>query len=353
MSYGLRNRILSFQFLRAVAFICVFLGHFGVFSYAGVFSDWAVSSFYILSGFLNVYHYTSDENEPILHARYAVNKIRKLYPLYIITTILAALLQIYHDSSNSSLDFFYIKATIIRIMMNVLLVSNWFPRSDFFYPYNIVTWFISNLFLYYFFTPWIISIYKRRISKALHRGCNVVVDVFLCLTYMVFLCIVFYHFLFAKENYWWFTYENPFLRIGDYVSGVIIGWYCIFKEKTNLSNRYNLFHFIISIIFSIILVVFRMHFISESFVVFSRGFYFLIPSCYLIYALSNMNVSLDKNNHLHFLLNLLFYIGNQSAYLYLIHVPIIGMVHGILVRIGIDNLGIWIISSASLSFTCC
>lgn len=88
-----KRKIDSLQTLRAVAFIGIFLNHAG----SNIqWAAWGVSVFFTLSGFLMYYQYEDKELECSVknNMSFSLNKIKKLYPLHIITMICAALLYI-------------------------------------------------------------------------------------------------------------------------------------------------------------------------------------------------------------------------------------------------------------------
>ena len=91
-----QEKIRSLQLLRGLAFLGICLGHFGdrVIIHSN-FAGWGVTVFFVMSGFLNMIHGYSDEtHNGVIDIRYSIKKIRKLYPLLFVTTIIAFLLEI-------------------------------------------------------------------------------------------------------------------------------------------------------------------------------------------------------------------------------------------------------------------
>lgn len=83
------KKLPSLQPLRAIAFIGIFFLH------AGALVNWsslAVSTFFVLSGFLMVYTYIDRDIDLTLKGCFcfALSKIKKLYPLHILMLLLAA-----------------------------------------------------------------------------------------------------------------------------------------------------------------------------------------------------------------------------------------------------------------------
>lgn len=95
-----KQKILSIQALRGYAIIGVFLCHEHVFDAGG---PMGVSIFFILSGFLLTYKqdYPNDSNCFYENLIFAINKIKKLYPLHIATMIVGILLELYYGVHNT------------------------------------------------------------------------------------------------------------------------------------------------------------------------------------------------------------------------------------------------------------
>ena len=85
------KRIESLQALRTLAFLGIFFVHSGFFI---SWSNLGVSVFYVMSGFLMIYTYGERAFDITIKNNlvFSVNKIKKLYPLHIITMICAAIL---------------------------------------------------------------------------------------------------------------------------------------------------------------------------------------------------------------------------------------------------------------------
>ena len=92
---GKKGRIESLQIVRGIAFLLLYLFH-AIRTFPGEgriyrffatgLGTWGVSVFFVLSGFLMVYSYWDRPPQAALmsSARFALNKIAKLYPLHII-----------------------------------------------------------------------------------------------------------------------------------------------------------------------------------------------------------------------------------------------------------------------------
>ena len=107
------ERINSIQGLRAIAFLAIFISHTGIGS-LGALGAWGVSVFFVLSGFLMMYNYYNKESIPKFGFRFAWNKIKKLYSLHVITTILAAIYYVIIGNS--------ILKTLLDVVIHLLLI---------------------------------------------------------------------------------------------------------------------------------------------------------------------------------------------------------------------------------------
>lgn len=86
----MREKINSLQGLRVIAMLIIFLYHTELFP----FGHFAVTFFFILSGFVAYYSDTSKDTLSLKESIiYSLKKIEKFYPIYFFTVILAAVLK--------------------------------------------------------------------------------------------------------------------------------------------------------------------------------------------------------------------------------------------------------------------
>lgn len=218
------NRILSLQALRALAFLGIF------FSHAGFFVSWpalGVSAFFVMSGFLLEYRHYDDELDTSLRgcADYSWRRIRKQYPLHIITMLFAVALNVFQIVTGG-LGLRSWLSLAFKMVLNTFLVQSLFPHGYVAASLNGVAWYLSaSLFLYFAF-PFI----TRKL-----KNLGIIQSALLCLIILaaqVGLCGLALHFVDATSPvYTWFSYIFPAFRLGDFITGIVVGK--VFRERKN------------------------------------------------------------------------------------------------------------------------
>lgn len=218
-----QGRIKSIQALRALAFLGIFFLHA---DFVISWSDLGVSIFYVLSGFLMTRTYENQEMDLSVRGRlrFSVNKIKKLYPLHIITMIfaiiLSAVLLVAHGDG--------IKAYIGLLgntVLHVFLLQSWVPQLSVNVSLNGVAWYLSATLFLYFMFPHIVSYIRKKRDKFLIIICLAI----LCI--QILSCIPWIYF--ADESgfvYIWFMYCFPVFRLGDFFIGCCLGR--IYRKNT-------------------------------------------------------------------------------------------------------------------------
>lgn len=139
------NRITSVSGIKAVALILVFVWHTGVLK-APDLGARMCELFFVCSGVLEAlnhhgkYSYTLDETVSIVKS-----KLAKLYPLYFVTFLMAALL------GGVGLKEWTIADNTTAAVLNLLMMQTWFSNLQF--SFNGVSWFVADLMLCYLITP--------------------------------------------------------------------------------------------------------------------------------------------------------------------------------------------------------
>ncbi len=146
-----KGKIYSLQIIRAMAFLGVFLSHTDIKIFRA-FGWWGVEVFFVLSGFLMMYQYADrcigcSLTKNII---FGICKIKKLYPLYIITTFLM-------------FEYFWFcnptayspREMIARLIFNIGLVQEYIPIV--FRTINGAAWFLCAILLFYTIFPWILK----------------------------------------------------------------------------------------------------------------------------------------------------------------------------------------------------
>jgi peptidoglycan/LPS O-acetylase OafA/YrhL len=221
----------SLQALRAVACLTVFLNH----CYIGNIVEWGVSVFFVMSGFLlTAGQLDKGMATPSLASleclRFAWGKIKKLYPLYIITLLPILALDIYNAVSGAS-DF----GTIIKeLVLSALLIQSWFPAHSM--AFNGVAWYLSTAFFLYFCFPCIMSCVSKYHGK---KPAYIAIALLLigeaalsCLAQVLPRIVPFLFSSVADGDFaTWFTYIFPVFRLIDFSLGCNLGYIFVNRNK--------------------------------------------------------------------------------------------------------------------------
>lgn len=227
-----RKREDQLQFLRFLAFLNVFIAHAEVwlfFSYpASHCSKSAVSFFFILSGGLTGYAGFGKERKLSIGAIGANmgKKLRKLYPLYFVTMLVPVLFSELPEQL-AALDFVSAKAMLVQLGKNLLLIQSWFTEG--YFSINGVGWFLSTLmFLNLWNLPalWLLNrLYRHPRGRYL---LPVGLVGFLGIT-------VVYCYVTQGWDMEFFHYIFPPARLGEYFSGMILG-FLLARFKSNIGS---------------------------------------------------------------------------------------------------------------------
>lgn len=308
------NRIESLQALRTWAFIGIFFEH------AAAPIKWAglgVSVFFILSGFLLMYGYMERDLDCSLRSnlRFMLGKIKKLYPLHIITMLAVAVLVIVQAliglQVGTAREFFR------NMFLNVSLLQAWYPDSSVGMSFNGVAWFLSVMVLLYFIFPWIC----KWIKSIKNRIFLVIIPVAAVLLQMLILGLMFDK-MGAIDFYMWFMYVFPPMRIVEFITGVCLGR--AFKERKE-ERPGTAFWTVIecaALAFTIlIMALIHPELSANPFIQAfeTAGSRFIIAGVFWIYLFA-----VKKGLITRFLSNRIFvFIGNLSSDMFLIHTVII------------------------------
>lgn len=304
------GRIESLQALRAIAFIGIFLTHAGA-PYA--WPALGVSVFYAMSGFLMTFKHINDELDYSLKGRvlFSLKRIKKLYPLHILTMICAIVLNL-AVIIHAGITLKRLVVLAGEIVLNVFLMQTWVPYSSINFSLNGVAWYLSVTMFLYFMFPAIQRFIKKKSIKSLWLMSLIILAVqyISCLPWIYFL---------GNDSpiYIWFMYCFPVFRLGDFFVGCTLG-----KQYAN-SQSHN-FSFVkmsvIEVVMTLVAVgVFAWLKIEQSnlfLLAMHNSTTIFIPIAVIwIYLFTINNGIITK-----ILTNRLFmFIGNISAYTFLIH----------------------------------
>ena len=207
------------QFLRFVAFFCVFADHadtWKFFEFPPLRGEQAVSFFLILGGLVTGYSYYGRDIQ--LGAKeickHVWNKVRKIYPLYFFTTVLTL---IYSGIPAMIVEQNYtgIGALLKNLLCNLLLIQAWLPGNHL--HFNGVGWYMScMMFLYALNLP--IMYLLNKVDKHPKRY---VLFVFLLGSFMFGTAAFCYLTQSYDMSYWHLAF--PPARMGEYLAGMVLG----------------------------------------------------------------------------------------------------------------------------------
>ena len=301
------------QGLRCLAFLGIFIEHCGI----NALGCWCVSVFFVMSGFLNGIK-KSDQNVYSLRIGEKIGgvfrKIKKLYPLHIVTLVLSIV--VYYIVLNSRVvrNVFLF---IIQFVANIGLFQSLIPRSDCYFAFNSVSWYLSTyvfiLIIFSFFEPFLA---RKRSNKKL-----LIIAAILIFIEIVISTIL----LFVGDNIptivsddivKWITYISPFYRFFDYSIAFIMGRIFINKSTSILSVKQICFLQMFAFALIPFLQIIYYNGVNNSIMdPFRYSLLFLPDAIILVLA-----CAFDKGPISDFLSNKMFlFIGKISGYAFLIH----------------------------------
>lgn len=185
--------IATLQSLRFIFVMMIFMSHF---AYHGMCTfdaggDCGVAFFFMLSGFVLSRRYGSEIREgSFQYGRFLKRRFMKLYPLHLLCLVFFLAL------ARPRLD--------LSVLLNVLLLQSWVPRSDYYFSCNSVSWFLSCLFFCYLLFPFA----YRRVSRW-----------WVSLVLVVYIAVLL---LTPYEKVNAILYVNPLVRFVDFYIGIAL-----------------------------------------------------------------------------------------------------------------------------------
>lgn len=309
----MKQKVNSLQAVRGIAFLAVFFTHCEVIFNMG---GWGVSVFFVLSGFLMAYQYSDrmERQYSISESiQFGIQRIKKLYPLHILMTIVSLPITIVQMVMKIS-DISMIKL-MEQIFLQITLLQTWIPIQDYYFSLNGLSWYLSvALFLYIMF-PHVLQKQKEKSNRQLAMDSIILYAVIWSL---IILSVMIFP---DNEGYkTYFTYVFPPLRLCDFTIGCNFGLLFL-REKGNISTKKATFIegvTIAAIAVSVIFLNSNPSGLVANILSHSTGLY-LPTSVALVYIFA-----LNKGLFSKVLTNrLLIYLGDISSYGYLIHQRII------------------------------
>lgn len=251
-------------------------------------------------------------------------KIKKLYPLHIITLFYIAITVIISQWNNLNLK--HAVLNLFSFFANITLTQSWFPSKIVFFSYNGVAWYLSVCVFLYFAFPFINKTLKKLSNKSL-----IIIAVVIYLTQMVLsvgvnMIPVNICFLDISESFYdWITYTLPIFRAGDFTIGCILGYLYISKKtefeseaQKNDTAKYTFFEIIVLIVLSVALYLSKIYLWHNSKLMdglLNTTIVFLPSSVLLVYVFAK-----NKGLITRALTNrVTVYLGDISSFIFLFH----------------------------------
>lgn len=216
--------IKSLQGLRVISMLIIFMWHCG---YSNFKAGIPVTFFFILSGFLSYITYKDKKEESIVIASidYCKIKLKRIYPIHLITFLISVPLRIKIILNNFGKE-------IIVMITHLLLIQSIIPITHFYFNYNESAWYVSTLMFCYLFT----QILVKMINRIQNMNKNLFKSIFLLLVTLVVQTVLYKVFNNTKLSQW-FLYISPFYRILDYFMGMLVGFIWINTRKDINFNK--------------------------------------------------------------------------------------------------------------------
>ena len=315
----------------------VFGEHSGFFKLLGIpiFMELSLMSiFLMMSGFLMYYSYAQRDltSNIVDNAKFAIGKIKKLYPLHVETALIQLVFNIifYFDIFVGHPEWF--AGYSFRVCINLALLQAWFPdRVKYTFFLNGPSWFLSVMLFAYFMFPLILKLIKR--LGTIRNNAIAIVVIFAVAYIATIICGLIAGFnVDVTENvnqndvFLWFTMNSPIMRLTDFMIGCIIGFIYSERRKNKdidakahskgLWTFLEIMAFVYFLVISVILVY--LFFMLGDFGI---AFVFCPPGLPCLLGLPVLLVCIYERGYLSklFTWKPLVYLGDISMYTYLIH----------------------------------
>ncbi|MCE8622009.1 acyltransferase [Bacteroides fragilis] len=251
-----------------------------------------VSFFFVLSGFIIAYNYQKKLSESRMTKRsFWVARIARIYPLHVLTLLIAAALGGYVIASGFT-DWSK------HFLASLTLTNAYIPKADYFFSFNSPSWSLCCEQLFYFCFPFLVPMAKN------YKG--------LFCVFLISAILVIVGMYFTPESdikgYW---YVNPIARFPDFIVGMLL-----FQLYDRLKNK-NITSFQGSIIEIISIVLFLVFYLYAAEVpkVYRYSCYYWLPIAFIL-----ISFSLQKGWVSRLLSNRILVIGGEISFsFYLIH----------------------------------
>lgn len=204
-----QDRLPSVQVLRAIAFMLIFLSH--SFSRLGWWGAFGVSLFIVLSGYLETRKHLDDEISAIPFVK---KKIKKVYPLHIITLLFSIPL-----SLGVLAERYGVAKLALQMLLDITMTQSWVPISSIYYSMNAVSWYLALVVFFALISPELI----KWLNNSSVKSIKIIVLTLICCDFIVG------YFSMSLPQSHWIAYVCPVTRSFDYMIGG--GTYVLIHKK--------------------------------------------------------------------------------------------------------------------------
>ena len=218
------KRLSNLQFLRFIAFFFILFLHAQEYNCIGFpvsnGAALAVAFFFMLSGFVTAYAHYGKEVKPTISniSSYIWKKLKKVYPLYLFTLLYTVM----YTTIPGQITYwdFDEPDIFIQFIRCLFLMQSW--KTTNYFDFNGVAWFLSSIFLAYFFAlPALWAISKIR-EKKHHTGYFLGI-----LCSLLFITISYCYLIRNNPNEAYWGYIFPPARLGEFFIGMILAELCV------------------------------------------------------------------------------------------------------------------------------
>lgn len=315
------NKINTFQGLRVVAFLTIFIWHLN--GYMGIsvvsFAEIAVTFFFMLSGFISRFtldrHLKENDKSNIVKKsfKYAKNKMSKIYLIYLISLIIYIPLSVKNLIIEENIG---ILKYVLLFISNVFLLQAW--KVKYFNEISYAGWYLSSLVFLYF-----VTISLAFIIKKINKNNKVLMNIILIV--ISFIGLFCYSRLVPSDTYYFYVF--PVYRIFEYLIGMCIANIYLRTKNINIfNNKY------IWTIVEFLIVAGGIYLIKET-IGYSRGFVLSFTNILLCGLF--IFVFMYQKGYISKLLSLkpIVLLGDISGEMYIIHNVFTAYILGVATRI--------------------
>lgn len=295
----MRTEQLTFTRFIAASLIVAFHFAHDTALYNGFFSsfmantNFGVSYFFILSGFIMVISY--GPKGIVNHAKFYVNRLARIYPLY----LLALLLYIPIRLSIYPVD--------IWLPVHLLMFQSWFPQTTM--EYNFPGWSISVEIFFYALFPFLLNFLMKR-KKTLYIFTVVSLALWL-VTQVIFNVLLKSSFYEGNPSRSYnILFYNPLMHLNQFLVGMASGFFYL-KNYKKYSGNFDFLLIIISI-----MIFFVMKYIHD--ISFHNGLLAFLFVPFIIILCFNTSGRITKL----FSHRVLIVLGEVSFGLYILQLPV-------------------------------